>query len=168
MPSKGKRDRKNLTKPKPSSRSKRTGGAGGNTSRTKAPPKRTLVKRLDSIFSQFIRLRAVDETGHGNCYTCGSRRHFSEVHCGHFMSRACMSTRWEPTNCAFQCARCNCFRSGEQYIFGQNLDRDHGEGTAERLHIESKKTKRWTSAELQDMCHHYKRRVDELKRQKGL
>ena len=79
-----------------------------------------------------------------------------------------MATRWNEFNCSFQCARCNCFRSGEQYICGQNLDRDHGEGTAERLHIESKKTKRWTSAELQEMCHHYKRRVDELKRQKGL
>ena len=134
----------------------------------KAPARKTLIKKLDSIFSQFIRLRAVDETGHGNCYTCGSRRHYSEVHCGHFMSRACMSTRYDERNCAFQCARCNCFRSGEQFVFGQNLDRDHGEGTAEALHQLSKQSRKFSSAELTEMWHHYKRRVQELKDEKGL
>lgn len=84
------------------------------------------------------------------------------------MSRACMSTRWHELNCAFQCARCNCWRSGEQFVFGQNLDRDHGEGTAEALHIESKKTKKWTRGELEELWHHYKRRVDELKSERGL
>jgi len=127
-----------------------------------------MVKKVDAVFSQYIRLKASDENGYGECYTCGSKRHFSEVHCGHFMSRACMNTRWEELNCAFQCARCNCFRSGEQYLFAQHLDRDHGEGTAERLHIASKQTRKWTRAELEALYHHYKRKVDELKSTKGL
>lgn len=105
----------------------------------------------------------------GECYTCGAVRHWTEVDAGHFMSRACMSTRWDPDgNVQFQCKRCNGFRSGEQYLFSIHLDQEYGEGTAERLMIESKKTRKFTHAELEQMFHHYKRLVDELRSTKGL
>lgn len=103
----------------------------------------------------------------GECYTCGAVRHWTEVDAGHFMSRACMSTRWDETNVQFQCKRCN-MRSGEQYLFSIHLDQEYGEGTAERLMIASKKTRKFTHAELEQMFHHYKRLVDELRSTKGL
>jgi hypothetical protein len=127
-----------------------------------------MVKKLDTVFSQFIRLRASDETGRGSCFTCGSVRHFSEVDAGHFMSRACMSTRWDERNVQFQCKRCNGFRSGEQYRYSIELDKLYGEGTAELLLIESKKTRKFTRDELEAMYHHYKRRVDDLRNSKGI
>ena len=103
----------------------------------------------------------------GECYTCGAVRHWSEVDAGHFMSRACMSTRWDEKNVQFQCKRCN-MRSGEQFLFSVHLDQEHGEGTAEALHIASKQTRKFTHAELEQMYYHYKRLVDELRRTKGL
>ncbi len=128
-----------------------------------------MVKKVDAVFSQYVRLRATDDTGHGECYTCGSRRHWSEVDAGHFMSRACMSTRWDPNgNVQFQCKRCNGFRSGEQFLFARKLDAEYGEGKAEELFIESKQTRKWTRAELEQMYHHYKRLVDELRSSKGI
>ena len=127
-----------------------------------------MVKKLDTVFSQFIRLRASDHRGMGECFTCGAVRHYTEVDAGHFMSRACMSVRWSETNVQSQCKRCNGFRSGEQYIFSIRLDELYGEGTAERLLIESKQTRKWTRDELEQMYHHYKRKVDELKSTKGL
>jgi hypothetical protein len=127
-----------------------------------------MVKKVDTVFSQYIRLRASDHRGMGECYTCGSVRHWTEVDAGHFMSRACMSTRWDEKNVAFQCKRCNGFRSGEQYLFAQHLDREYGEGTAEALHIASKQTRKFTRDELEALYHHYKRKVDELKSTKGL
>jgi len=84
------------------------------------------------------------------------------------MSRACMSTRWEEKNVQFQCKRCNGFRSGEQYKFSLELDRKYGDGTAEDLMIASKQTRKWTRDELEQMYHHYKRKVDELRSTKGL
>ncbi|MHC5062263.1 MAG: recombination protein NinG [Planctomycetota bacterium] len=126
------------------------------------------MKKLDTVFSQFIRLRASDDAGRGSCFTCHSVRHFSEVDAGHFMSRACMSTRWDEQNVQFQCKRCNGFRSGEQFLFSKHLDEKYGEGTAEALLIASKKTRKFTRDELEQMYHHYKRRVDELRSQKGL
>jgi len=83
------------------------------------------------------------------------------------MSRACMSTRWDETNVQFRCKRCN-MRSGEQYLFSIHLDQEYGDGTAERLMIASKKTRKFTHAELEHMFHHYKRLVDELRSTKGL
>ena len=127
-----------------------------------------MVKKVDTVFSQFVRLRATDDRGLGECYTCGSVRHWSEVDAGHFMSRACMSTRFDELNVQFQCKRCNGFRSGEQYLFAKHLDQQYGEGTAERLLIESKKTRKFTRDELEQMFHHYKRKVDELRSTKGL
>jgi hypothetical protein len=127
-----------------------------------------MVKKLDTVFSQFIRLRASDERGMGKCFTCHSERFWGEVDAGHFMSRACMSTRWDEKNVQFQCKRCNGFRSGEQYKFSIELDKLYGEGTAEALLIASKMTARWSREELDSMYHHYKRKVDELKSTKGL
>jgi hypothetical protein len=79
-----------------------------------------------------------------------------------------MSTRWEEKNVQFQCKRCNGFRSGEQFLFSQHLDRQYGEGTAEGLLIESKQTRKFSRDELEALYHHYKRKVDELKSTKGL
>jgi len=127
-----------------------------------------MVKKVDTVFSQYIRLRATDYRGFGQCYTCHATRHWSEVDAGHFMSRACMSTRFDEMNVQFQCKRCNGFRSGEQYLFSKHLDEQYGEGTAEALLIASKKTRKFTRDELEQMYHHYKRRVDELRSEKGL
>lgn len=127
-----------------------------------------MVKKVDTVFSQYIRLRATDYRGFGQCYTCHATRHWSEVDAGHFMSRACMSTRFDEMNVQFQCKRCNGFRSGEQYLFSKHLDEQYGEGTAEALLIASKKTRKFTREELEQMYHHYKRRVDELRSEKGL
>ena len=160
--------KKNGTKEKKSNGLKRTRKGGGATSRTRTTPRATLIKKLDAIFSQFIRLRAVDENGYGNCFTCGQTRHYTEVDAGHFMSRACMSTRWSPRNVQFQCKRCNGFRSGEQYLFSKNLDRVYGKGTAEELLIESKKSYKWTSDEIQQMIRRYKQKVDDIKSTKGI
>jgi len=127
-----------------------------------------MVKKIDTVFSQYVRLRAADHRGMGECYTCGAIRHWSEVDAGHFMSRACMSTRWDEKNVQFQCKRCNGFRSGEQFLFSQHLDSDYGEGTADGLYIKSKQTYKHTPQELETMYRHYKRLVDEIRSTKGL
>lgn len=126
------------------------------------------MKKLDSVFSQYIRLRVADDTGHGNCFTCHARRHWTEVDAGHFMSRACMSTRWDEKNVQFQCKRCNGFRSGEQFLFSIALDGKYGEGTAEQCLRASKQTRKFSREELEGMYHHYKRLVDDLRSTKGL
>ena len=74
---------------------------------------------------------------------------------GHFQSRRHYSTRWDETNCQVQCAGCNVFRFGEQFIFSQNLDNKFGEGTARRLHIKAQQTIKFADFELEEMINHY-------------
>ena len=94
-----------------------------------------LVKKLDTIFSQYI-------------------RH------GHFQSRRHYSTRWDEINCQVQCAGCNVFKYGEQYVFGNKLDQKFGSGTASRLHIKAQKTIKYSDTDLVDMIKRYKNFVD--------
>jgi len=120
-----------------------------------------LVKKLDTIFSQYIRLKnSVDEIA--TCFTCGKQDHWKKLQNGHFQSRRHYSTRWDETNCQVQCSGCNVFKYGEQFMFGQNLDNKFGQGTARRLHIKAQQTIKLADFELEDMIINYKNFVDRM------
>ena len=110
----------------------------------------SLIKKLDSVFSIYIR-RRYSMNDIAKCVTCGKEEHWSKLQCGHFMSRKHMSTRWNEDNCQVQCAGCNVFRYGEQYIFSQYL----GNNLSEELYKQSKEICKFTDVELQDMIAHY-------------
>ena len=82
------------------------------------------------------------------------------MQCGHFQSRKHYATRWLELNVAVQCAGCNVFRYGEQFLFSKNLDEKYGGGTAEKLYIKSRETVKYSNDELLDMIKHYKDLVD--------
>jgi hypothetical protein len=53
-----------------------------------------LVRKLDKVFSMFIRTRLAKEE-QVQCVTCGTvRKHYKEVDAGHFVSRRHYATRW--------------------------------------------------------------------------
>ena len=81
------------------------------------------VKKLDAIFSKYIRRRFA-ENDISECYTCGKKDHWKNLQCGHFMSRRFYSTRWDDKNCQVQCKGCNVFRYGEQFKFSVHLDKE--------------------------------------------
>tara|TARA_R110001592_G_scaffold95756_3_gene275619 strand:- start:1385 stop:1774 length:390 start_codon:yes stop_codon:yes gene_type:complete len=118
-----------------------------------------LVKKLDTIFSQYIRQKnSIDEIS--TCFTCGKSDHWKKLQNGHFQSRRHYSTRWDEINCQVQCAGCNVFKYGEQYVFGNKLDQKFGSGTASRLHIKAQKTIKYSDTDLVDMIKRYKNFVD--------
>jgi len=114
-----------------------------------------IVKKLDTVFSQYIRQKnAVNEIA--TCFTCGKQDHWKKLQNGHFQSRRHYSTRWNEQNCQVQCAGCNVFKYGEQFIFGKKLDQKYGEGTAEELYIKAKKIVKLSNNELIDLINNYK------------
>jgi len=116
--------------------------------------KTALVKKLDTVFSIYIRRRyAVNDIA--KCVTCGKEDHWKSLQCGHFMSRKHMSTRWNEDNCQVQCAGCNVFRYGEQYKFSLYL----GNNLADELHIKSKEVCKFTEVELQELIQHYTQQI---------
>ena len=64
-----------------------------------------LVKKLDTIFSQYIR-KVNSDNEISTCFTCGKQDHWKKLQNGHFQSRRHYSTRWDETNCQVQCAGC--------------------------------------------------------------
>lgn len=124
----------------------------------------TLVKKLDKIFSIWIRSKDADHTGMVDCFTCGVTKNWKyEIDAGHFQSRGKYETRWNEQNVKPQCKRCNGFRGGEQYRFAKNLDALYGEGTAEWLEFESNQPARFTNDELLVKIKHYTELVKSLK-----
>lgn len=122
----------------------------------------TIVKKLDTIFSQYIRKKNSDH-GKAKCFTCGKIDDWKKLQNGHFQSRRHYSTRWSEQNCQVQCAGCNVFKYGEQYKFGFELDKKYGEGTAQELHIKAQKQIKFQNYELLEMIKKYQDLFNELK-----
>jgi hypothetical protein len=120
-----------------------------------------LVKKLDTIFSQYIRrINSVNEIA--TCFTCGKQDHWKKLQNGHFQSRRHYSTRWDEVNCQVQCAGCNVFKYGEQFVFGKNLDKRFGEGTSVELHQIANQTIKITNSELEDWIFKYENLVGNM------
>jgi len=117
--------------------------------------RKNLVKRLDNIFSQYIRLRNANAQGIAECYTCGVKKNWKQLQCGHFQSRKHYGTRFDETNCQVQCVSCNVYKYGEQYKFGVRLDKDFGQGTAESLHAKAIKITKYSNNDLQELITKY-------------
>lgn len=127
----------------------------------KRTQRKKLVDKLDKVFSIYIRRRYADNDV-AECFTCGKQDHWKKLQNGHFQSRKHYSTRWDETNCQVQCAGCNVFRYGEQYIFSERLDQKYGEGTARKLHIQAKEILKFHTFELEELILKYKDLVDTL------
>jgi hypothetical protein len=90
------------------------------------------IKKLDRIFSKYIRLRD-SEMEYGRCCTCGELKHYKEAHCGHFIKRGCMLTRFDERNCQLQCCGCNTYREGEQAKHLVYIEDKHGREVVDEL-----------------------------------
>tara|TARA_R110000744_G_scaffold270372_2_gene383548 strand:- start:931 stop:1323 length:393 start_codon:yes stop_codon:yes gene_type:complete len=121
-----------------------------------------VVKKLDTIFSQYIRKKNSDH-GKAICFTCGKVDEWKNLQCGHFQSRRHYSTRWDEVNCQVQCAGCNVFKYGEQYKFSIALNAKYGESTAKDLLKKAKKQVKYHTHELIEMIKKYQQLYDNLK-----
>ena len=129
----------------------------------KKSKRKKLIEKLDTVFSQYIRLREADN-GMVECFTCGKKEFWKGkgMQNGHFMSRKNLSTRWDEVNCQVQCVGCNVYRYGEQYKFSLNLDEKYGGGTAEEMLVKSRETSKIMDVELEDKIKHYESLVKDL------
>ena len=128
--------------------------------------RKTLVKKLDAVFSEYIRRKYADKNGIVSCYTCGKKKFWKGdwMQNWHFISRKSRILRWRESNCRPQCYSCNVMRYGESYIFGVKLNEEYGYNIAEELLIESKKIIKQSDQELLDLINLYQEKVKSLKK----
>ena len=122
--------------------------------------KSKLTKKLDQIFSEFIRLKSADKNGFVRCVTCNKKGFWKNdgMQCGHFVSRKHYATRWSEENTAVQCIKCNMFGQGEQYKFSLYL----GKEKAEKLYAESQKISKFSIVDIQEMIEKYQMACKEI------
>ena len=121
------------------------------------PSRKTLIKKLDTIFSEYIRRRYA-KNDIAECVTCGKKDHWKKLQAGHFMSRKHYATRWDEDNVEVQCNACNVFRYGEQYLFAKHL----GQEKADMLLAKSREIVKFSDADIIEMIEKYKYKVSLL------
>jgi hypothetical protein len=125
---------------------------------SKKPTRSKLVKKLDTVFSIYIRRSNADNNGYCTCVTCNKAFHWKSIQAGHFMSRKHYSIRWDQRNVKPQCVACNVYRAGEQYKYSLYL----GKELSDELYNLSNKIMKFSSLELQEMINYYTKLVNEL------
>ena len=125
--------------------------------------RKTLIKKLDKVFSEYIRRKYADKNGIVSCYTCGKKKYWKGegMQNGHFISRRSRILRWDERNCRSQCYSCNVMRYGESYIFGVKLNQEYGYNIADELLIESKKIIKQSDEDLKNLIKLYEDKIKE-------
>lgn len=113
-----------------------------------------LKKKLDAVFSKFIRQRDA-----GICFTCGIKKEQKYQQNGHYISRQHNSTRYDEQNCHCQCVRCNIMLNGNMDEYALRLIRKYGAGILKKLNKKKKEKKQFKENELKNLIEHYNKLI---------
>lgn len=119
--------------------------------------------KLWEAFSLYIRLRDADEDGICICITCGLRRHYKQLDCGHGIPRQHWGTRYDERNNNAQCKKCNGFEQGSQEAYAIAVDKKFGKGTWEHLLVKKQFGKRLSDFEMKHLTDYYRKEAKKLK-----
>lgn len=135
---------------------------------TRKSAKSKAQAKADKYFSLFIRLRYANEQGYAVCCTCKRQYHYTEMDCGHFMSREHENTRYDCRNAHAQCKKCNRFKNGMQYEHGLYIDNICGEGTAFALRNLTHETVKRTEEGYEYFAKLYREKFNQRKKELGV
>ena len=119
----------------------------------KITPRKKLIKKLDTVFSLYIRKR--DK----RCVICGTKDNLT---CGHLITRAKYSVRWDEDNAFAQCTSCNMKHEYYPEIFTQWFIKTHRLSTYTKLIERSNKIRKFTNEDLIELCADYALKVELL------
>ena len=124
------------------------------------------VEYLDSIFSNYIRLRDADEDGYVICCNCGKRLHWKEAQNGHYVKRRHQALRWDERNCHAECAECN--NQDINLGYAKFMVKRYGEDIWDKLQAQKNIHSKIMPHERQIMANNYRKKIAQLKKEKGL
>lgn len=126
-----------------------------------AASRQNLINDLDYTFSRIVRLRAADQWGNCECYTCGAKKHWSLMQAGHYISRGHMGLRWEFDNVRVQDKKCNEVKGGEIKAFGDKLEAEQA-GLPESLLNRSRIAYSYGISELKELLFDFRAKLKPL------
>ena len=151
----------------------------------KLVPIPTLMKKADTAWSRYIRLRDTVYKGGkfiGECVTCNRKLEVCRwdgkqwkwnpaSNVGHYVTRGHKGLRFDERNCNLQCAYDNAWMDKVKMIhaYTRALDLKYGDGTAQELEMIGKERYKLTRAELEQIIADSKEYVEfTLAHPKGL
>jgi len=117
-----------------------------------------LIVDLDRIVSKYVRLAEAGKDLKCECFTCGSRKSWTALQCGHYMSRSNLSLRWELQNLRPQCIYCNCTLHGNLDEFKERLESERP-GITDWLYEQSKQVSKPSRDELKQLLFHFQQKL---------
>jgi len=122
---------------------------------------KTLVKKLDVIFSKYIRLRD-SSNGVFLCCSCTQYKPYEQADAGHFINRRWMATRWREDNVHAQCRSCNRFDEGNAIGYTMFMIDKYGKEHVEYLQALKNGGYKYSDFELNLLIAEYKQKVKDL------
>ena len=122
----------------------------------------SLEKKLDTLFSKFVRLSGLNSQGYIICVTCGGFFTYRMIDCGHYIGREERATRWEERNTGSQCHSCNRYAEGKKAQFALYLQRKYGLGILQELNDQVNKFSHFTASELEEKIKYYQEKVKQF------
>jgi hypothetical protein len=123
-----------------------------------------LKKKLDKIFSEYIRKRDSDYRGFCKCISCSKEypAFGGKIHAGHLFSRRYLSIRYDEKNVNAQCSYCNTFLNGNQLLTARGVERKWGKGVVEDLESRMNVVVKLSRIDYEEAIDFYKRKIKEL------
>lgn len=127
-----------------------------------------LRKKLDEVFSKYIRLRDCMSNGFFRCISCGQIKPFKQADNGHYINRQHMSTRFDEMNCNAQCRSCNRFMEGNIQNYRKGLIAKYGEQKVLLLESKQSISRKYSDFEYEQLIKYYKALNKKLQKEKGI
>ena len=123
-----------------------------------------LKRKLDKIFSEYIRKRDSDYRGYCNCISCSKEypAFGGKIHAGHLFSRRFLSIRYSEQNVNAQCSYCNTFLNGNQIKAARGVERKWGKGVVEDLESRMNVVVKLSRIDYEEAIEYYKKKIKEL------
>lgn len=112
------------------------------------------IKKLDAVFSEYIRLRDSNNRGIVECPLCWKKIYRKLAQNMHFVSRGVMKYRYSEKNCHAGCMRCNVILHWNYIAYTRRMQRKYWI-TFVDLIINDKKPYKISTAELIERIHKY-------------
>lgn len=88
--------------------------------------RKKIIKKLDEVFSQYIRLRDSNAKWEVVCPLCGAKMHWKKAQNMHFISRGVLKYRYSEKNCHAWCMRCNVILNWNYIAYTRRMQKMYG------------------------------------------
>ena len=122
----------------------------------------TLKRKMDKVFSEYVRRRLAGPNGMVACVSCGRVKRWQEQQAGHFVTRVRLATRWDVENTHPQCSACNVLLRGNAVGYARWLENHYGPSIFATLDERSRQPRKYSRGDLQAMISEFQEKLKGL------